>query len=273
MQDQSFFGSDSATWHIGSEAIVNIGGGRALLMQLAHPLVAAGVSQHSRHMSDPFGRAMSTFMLGQMLAFGSIKTTHKAARIINRLHACVIGKLPAPAGDYAANTIYSARDPDLLLWVHATIVDTVLVLYQMLIGTPSWQEQDAYYQESKRVARLLGLSASHMPESIDDLRQYIYTMVHSNRLSATPQARQLARQVLFPPSPTAWRPLMYVNLYITTALLPPPIRQMYDLGWGPKRQLSFKLLTTGLKPIIAHLPPTLRLLPVTRRLMLQGKVA
>jgi uncharacterized protein (DUF2236 family) len=212
-------------------------------------------------------------MLGQMLAFGSTRTAREAARTINRLHAHVQGKLKATAGDYAAGTAYNAYDPELLLWVHATVVDTILLLYSLFIRPLSWQEQNSYYQESKQIARLLGLPPSHTPHTIDDLRQYIYTMVYSDRLAATPQARKIARQVLFPPTSAALTPLKYFNIHVTTALLPPPIRQIYDLHWGPKQQLLFETFTAGLKPIIAHLPSTLRILPITHRLMQSGEVA
>jgi uncharacterized protein (DUF2236 family) len=273
MSDQGYFGSGSMTWQIASEALVNMGGCRAVLMQLAHPLVATGVIEHSRYMTDPLGRAESTFMLGQMLAFGSTRTAREAARTINRLHAYVHGNLKVAAGDYAVGTTYRAYDPELLLWVHATIVDTVLLLYSTFIRPLSWQEQNTYYQESKQIARLLGLPPSRMPQTVDDLRRYVYTMVYSNRLAATPQARRLAHQVLFPSTSAALAPLKYFNVYLTSALLPPPVRQMYDLHWGPKQQLLFETFAAGLKPIIAHLPPTLRILPVTQKLIHSGEVA
>src|SRR5438128_7627120 len=112
MKDYGYFGPESATWKIASEAVIMLGGTRAVLMQLAHPLVAMGVSAHSSYMKDPFGRAMRTFMLGEMLTFGSFATAHKAARTINRLHYHVHGMLPAEAGAYACGTLYNARDPE-----------------------------------------------------------------------------------------------------------------------------------------------------------------
>src|SRR5579859_130395 len=108
MQHGGLFGAESLTWKVGREAILNIGGARAVLMQLAHPLVAAGGSKHSRYMSEPLARAESTFLLGQILAFGSTPTVHKAARTINHLHRHVHGTIPATAGDYVAGTAYDA---------------------------------------------------------------------------------------------------------------------------------------------------------------------
>lgn len=273
MQDHSYPGPKSATWKIASEAIINIGGARAVLMQLAHPLVAMGVSEHSRYMTDPFGRARDTFMLGQMLVFGSTQTSRQAARTINRLHKHVHGILPSQAGEYQAGTPYDARDPQLLLWVQATLIDTILLIYHMLIGPLSHKEQEQYYQESRKLGRLLGLTENDMPKTVDELRHYIHTMVYSDRLAATPQARQLAHQVLFPPMPELWRPLLHLHYQLTCALLPQPIREIYGMEWGPKRQHIFEATTSGVHTLLTTLPPSLRVLPLTHKLMRRGTAA
>ncbi len=149
MNDYGYYGPHSATWKLGGEAAVLLGGGRAVLMQIAHPLVAMGVSEHSSYMSDPYNRTMHTFMLGQLLTFGSTTTARKAARTINNLHVHVHGTLNTSAGEYTRGTAYYARDPELLLWVHATLVDTVLLVYRTLSGPVSLEEQDRYYQNRK----------------------------------------------------------------------------------------------------------------------------
>ncbi len=272
MQDHGLFGPESVTWKIAKEAVLNLGGARAVLMQLAHPLVATGVSTYSSYLSDPIGRAERTFLLGQMLAFGSLATAKQASRYINRLHTHVQGTLPTEAGAYAAHTPYKARDPELLLWVHATLIDTILLIYPLFVRPLTTEEQEQYYQESKVLARLLGLTAEHMPETVDDLRGYVQDMVYSNHLAATPQARQLVRQVLFPPIPPIFRPFLHLNLQMTCALLPQPVRDIYGLEWGPKRQHLFELSTAGLRTILPRLPPFLRVLPTTSRMMQEGTI-
>ncbi len=265
-------GSASTTWKIVSEAAITLGGSRAVLMQLAHPLVAIGVSEHSRYMSDPLGRTNDTFILGQKITFGSSSTIHEAARTINRLHTHVHGTLPMDSGAYNKGTSYKARDPDLLLWVHATLVDTILLLYPMLIGPLSPDEQEHYYQESKETARLLGLSPKGMPKTVVDLKCYVNEMVYSNRLAATPQARQLVQQVLYPPVPAFLRPLMHFNTCVTCALLPPPIREIYGLEWRSYQQRAIDLSFVGMRTIIPRLPARLPVLPITKRLMEHGKL-
>jgi uncharacterized protein (DUF2236 family) len=270
LRDEGYFGSNSMTWKIGREAILMLGGARAVLMQLAHPLVAMGVSAHSSYMKDPFGRTERTFMLGQMLTFGTTNTARHAARRINRLHLHVHGELTTTAGAYTRGTPYNARDPELLLWVHATLVDTVLLVYQLFVGPLSQEEQEQYYQESKRLARLLGLSATDMPRTVTDLQHYVHDMVYSNRLAATPQAREIMQQLFFPPLPEIVRPLLDCHFYITCALLPQPVREIYDLNWGPRRQYLFDLAAAGVRLFLPHLPATLRVLPITDKLIQHG---
>jgi len=267
MQDHGIFSAKSTTWNIAREAIIMVGGTRAVLMQIAHPLVAAGVYEHSRYMSDPFGRAWRTFFLGQLLVFGTTQKSREAAKTINRLHRNVHGTLSQTAGRYQSGTHYDARDPELLLWVYATLVDTTLLTYPLLIKPLAVQEKEHYYQESKNFARHLGLQDKYIPRTLQDLQDYIHTMVYSNHLVATPQARQIAHQVLFPLTNPLLRPLMHINLTITGALLPPPVREIYDISWDKKRQQIFDLFSGTMRLIMPRLPLTLRVLPITRRLM------
>src|SRR2546421_368221 len=273
MKDHGYFGPGSATWKIASEVVINLGGARAVLMQIAHPLVAMGVSEHSSYVTDPIGRTEHTFMLGQMLTFGSIATARDAARTINRLHTHVHGNLPDAAGTYSSGTPYRASDPELLLWVFATLIDTILYIYPIFIGPLSLQEQEQYYQESKTLGHLLGLSQVDMPSNVQDLCHYVSGMVHSGRLAATPQSRQLARHVLFPRTPAFLRPLLHVNAQVTSALLPQPIREIYGIEWSLQQQRAFELSMRGLRTVIPLLPSSLRILPITQRLMRQGALS
>jgi uncharacterized protein (DUF2236 family) len=265
--NNGYYGPASVTWKVGRDSIVMLGGARAVLMQLAHPLIAIAVSTHSSYMTDPFGRTERTFLFGEMLTFGSFEKARLAARTINRLHLAVHGTLPIDAGAFAKGTPYDAHDPALLLWVHATLVDTMLLCYPLFIGPLTPVEQETYYQESKKGAHLLGLPAEKMPGTMDDLREYVQDMVHSNRLVATPQARQLAHQVLFPPVPAVLRPILHLNVQLTCALLPQPVREIYGLQWSGARQHIFDLAAWAMRAIIPRLPMYLREIPITKRLI------
>src|SRR5260370_23630142 len=134
MQDHGYCGQESVTWKIGREAAILLGGARAVLMQLAPPLVAMGVSEHSDYMSDPYGRSWNTFLLGQMLTFGSSATALRAARTINRLHKHVHGTLPAQAGTYSGGTPSQAPDPEPIPRDHATFIDKIMPMSPLIFG-------------------------------------------------------------------------------------------------------------------------------------------
>ncbi len=272
MQKHGYFGSESMTWKIGQESILLLGGARAVLMQLAHPLVAMGVSEHSSYMTQPLQRTEHTFLLGQMLTFGTTTTARQAARTINTLHKHVHGTLPVDAGAYTQDTPYSARDPKLLLWVHATLADTILRTYPLFVGPLTYEEQNQYYQESKMMGHLLGLTSADMPSTVNDLYGYVHDMVYSNQLAATPQARQIVRQVLYPPIPDVFRPILHFNLHITSALLPQPVREIYGLEWDAKRQKLFDIEAIGIRSIYPRLPNALRVFPITRKMMHQQEM-
>lgn len=255
------------TWQLASEAITNLGATRAVLMQLAHPLVAAGVYEHSTYFSDPLGRTCRTFTLGQFLTFGNSAQARQAARTINTMHHHVHGTLKSAAGSFPAGTPYNAHDPELLLWVYATLVDTILVTYTLFIQPLQEEQQEQYYQESKQIARLLGIPQQHLPGTITQLRQYMREMVYSERLAATPEGRELAQVVLYPPINGALRPFLSLNQYITSALLPEPIRQIFDLRWSRQWQHIFDLSTATIRAIMPHFPTALRILPLTRHLI------
>ena|SRR5258707_8306399 len=265
--DFGYYGPGSISWKVNREWAVMLGGTRAVLMQLAHPLVALGVSNHSSYMTDPFGRGARTFVLGEKLIFGPSRTARQAARTINNLHKHVHVHLPTDAGAFAQGAPYDARDPELLLWVHATLIDTLLLSYKVFVGPLTHVEEEQYYRESKTMARQLGLTEEKMPAGIDDLKQYVYSMVHSDHLAPTLQARELAHQTLFPPAPIKLRPLMHLNLNITNALLPQPVREIFNLEWSKNQQRAFELAAHGSRLVIPRLPASWRELPLTSRMM------
>ena len=269
--EHGYFGANSTTWKIGRESILILGGARAVLMQLAHPLVAMGVGDHSSYLTHPFRRTEHTFLLGQMLTFGTTTTARRAARTINTLHKHVHGTLPMEAGAYTTGTPYQARDPKLLLWVHATLADTILRTYPLFVGPLTHAEQEQYYQESKTMGHLLGLTNADMPPTVDDLYTYVHDMVYSNQLAATPQGREIVRQVLYPPVPDVLRPILHLNLQVTCALLPQPIREIYGLEWGAKRQRIFDFSAIGIRHTYPLLPDALRMFPITQKMMRQSE--
>ena len=244
-------GPGSVSWRVNREAALLLGGGRALLMQLAHPRVAAGVADHSDFVSDPVGRLRRTLELSLALTFGDPGEVRAAAERINRTHRRVTG----PG--------YRALDPDLLLWVDATLIDSALVSYRTFVGPLARTDQEAYYREAKQLGALLGIAAHHYPETLADFERYLELML-AGPARPDPTGLRLARLVLRPrvgalPG-AAFAPLDVV----TAGLLPAPLREAFGLPWGRARRALFRTATMTLRPLLRAAPAAVRVVPPAR---------
>src|SRR5439155_12475986 len=121
------------------ERVMLLGGPRALLLQIAHPMVAAGVADHSGFDRDPWERLWSTLDVVLDVVFGDTVRAGAAASRVTALHHDVAGSRDGIP--------YRALDPDLLLCVHATLVDSALVTSRTFVEPPSAPAEEAYYQE------------------------------------------------------------------------------------------------------------------------------
>jgi uncharacterized protein (DUF2236 family) len=175
------FGPETVTWRIGREAVLLVGGGRALILQIAHPLVAAGVEQHSSYDVDPWGRLYRTIDVTTKIAFGDRKTSGAAAAALRRVHARVTGEAP-DGSPYAANR------PDLLLWVWATLVDTSLAVYRRYVGPLTPVEVERYYEEQTRFALACGVPDGAWPDRYAAFRAYFEATVADELLPRTTRA-------------------------------------------------------------------------------------
>jgi len=244
-------GPGSISWRVNREAALLLGGGRALLMQVAHPLVAAGVADHSDFQADPLRRLNRTMDLSLALSFGSSEEVRAAARQINRTHERVTG-----AG-------YHALDPDLLLWVHATLIDSALLTYRTFVGPLDGAEAEAYYQEAKPIGALLGIPKSRFPTSLADLDAYLATML-AGPVQPDETSCRLARLVLRPPIRRVPRARFAPVEAITAGLLPEGLRRAYDLRWGGPSRALFRAARAMVPRLLAATPEAIRVVPPAR---------
>jgi len=198
------------------------GGGRALLMQLAHPLVAQGVAEHSDFARDPIARLMRTLRRTLALVYGDDAGVSRALDVINGVHQSVAG----PG--------YAARDPALLLWVHATLIDTSLRMYALLVRPLSDAEAAAYYADMRRIGEALGVPRDAFPPNLASFHAYVSQMNQTLQVSDT--ARSLAREIFRPRG--AMTPALLATQALTAGLLPEPLRLQYGMSWGNRRQAA-----------------------------------
>jgi uncharacterized protein (DUF2236 family) len=189
--DDGLFGPGSVAWRISGDLSSPVAGLRALLIQALHPLAMAGVDQHSDWRADPVGRLAATSAYLATITFGERGAAERAASRVRRIHQRVSGVDPQTGGTYAAS------DPQLLLWVHAALIDSNVVARE-LFGTPlSDEEADSYIEEMVVAAELVGVPAVMVPASKASLARYLASV--RPQLLCTPAAQQSMGYLLDPP--------------------------------------------------------------------------
>ncbi|GAC1674843.1 MAG: hypothetical protein PVS3B2_17310 [Candidatus Dormibacteraceae bacterium] len=244
------FDEDSITRRVNRGNILLLGGGRALLMQIAHPQVAAGVDEHSDFRTHPIRRLRRTIRMTMAIVFGDRETALGAARAVNHVHANVRGQ------------DYRALDPDLLLWVHATLADTALVTYETFVQRLVPREREQFYVEFKLLGELLGIPHDRFPETYADFEAYLDRMISADGpVRVDGRARELAANIQRPPVRMLPSLAMLPLNVVTTGLLPPSLREQYRLPWGPGQKRAFRLAVALLPKLIAITPPLIRVWP------------
>ena len=252
------YGPDSVAWRLNREATLLLGAGpRALLLQLAHPLVAAGVAEHSNFRADPWRRLQGTLRSYLTIVYGTTSAARAEIRRLNNLHRAIAGHG------------YTARDPDLSLWVHATRVDTTIVAYEAWLHPLSAEDRARYYLETVPIGRAFGVPESLLPADIDAFEAYVASMVAPEgplRVSAV--ARELADAVLHPPigpvvPALAWLPASTYSwtLWPSIGLLPPTVREEYGFEWGGLHEAVSAWLVGGWRFWRPLLPRWFRQMP------------
>jgi uncharacterized protein (DUF2236 family) len=256
--DPGLFGPGSMAWRVDGEALVLAGGTCALLMQLAHPAVAAGVAQHSDFQADPFARLRRTLTASYAVAFGSAPRAEAAIRRVNAIHAAVRGHVPE------SGAAYHATDPALLLWVHATLVDTALRVYDRYVVPLSPAEQQRYHAEARQVAIRMGVPESGVPASLVELRAEMARMMADGTVRVDATARALAHHVRYP---TRFPPRAIWDMahLVSDSVLPQPIRRGYGIPWSPARDAGMRRLAAVSRRAVPLVPAVLRRVPQARR--------
>ena len=245
------FAPDSAVRRVNGEGALLIGGGRALLMQIAHPSVARGVAEHSNFEADPIGRLLRTLRPVYAISFGTEAQAHAAAARVRGRHDAVVG------GGYRAN------DPDLLLWVHATLIDSALVTYRRFVAPLAPLEAARYYEQTATIARLFGVPPAILPPNLEAFDRYVAGQVAT--LQVGDDARRIAGAI-FAPSIHGWRtlwlaPALLLAREATAGLLPPRLRDQYRLRWDARRERALALAAFTSRSMLPRLPRAWRAPP------------
>jgi len=260
-------GPDSVAWKINSEIALLLGWGRAILMQFAHPLVAAGVAEHSLFLREPTGRMRRLrHTLSAMLAltFGTGEEVARAGAGINAIHDRVHGRLRDGTPAFPIGTHYSAHDPRLLTWVHATLLDSYFRVYELYVRPLTRVEKDGYCAEATGMGPVLGVPDGYLPANLADLDAYLSAMLASGEIAVTETARRLAERVVWPPAPWAMRPILGLMRLPTIGLLPPALREAYGFTWDARSEAALHRSARLVRGVLPLVPPVARYWPAAR---------
>ena len=250
------FGPGSALWRVNREAALFLGSGRALLLQLAHPQVAAAIAAHSDALADPFGRFHRTFGTVYAMVFGTRARALGTARRLHRIHAGITGRMPYDLGGFAAGSEYRANEAAALRWVWATLVDTALLAHDLVLPPPSQAERVQHYEENLRLGRLFGLLPGDLPPDPAAFAAYVADMVGGDVLAVGPEARRIGLGLVSAPKP--WLPLPRWFRDLTSHTLPPRLREAYGLPYGPAERRRAERAIRRLRRLYPLLPRRLR---------------
>ena len=243
-------------WHIDREVAIFLAAGRALLLQLAHPWVAAAVVRHSRSLADPIGRFQRTFAVVFTMVFGTTEEAIAAARRLYRRHSAITGVLGEGVGCFAADSIYRANDVAALRWVFATLADSALVAFELVNPPLSPRERERYYTEYRRFAGFFGIQQNALPQSWPAFASYFEQMIASDVIAVSSAARAIA-DALFAGAGNCWRiPGWYRAL--TAELLPEPLRADFGLVCGAAEHTAAERAVAVLRHLYPYLPARLR---------------
>ena len=258
-------GPDSVAWQVFGDLTFPLGAGHRLLIDVAHPIVAAGVRDFSVFETDPYGRAQRTIDMIMGVVYGGREAIETATRLRD-LHRDMNGKLPEGGR-------WSALNPEAFHWVHASLVHGVWV-QQDKLGR-GWRpgEVEQFYREMQQVARMYGVREKDMPADWDAFLVWFDEMTATGlaRNDVTDAVLRVVRGPSAPPIPVLrnealWsrtlQPLLgWGNGLVTAALLTPELRELLGVEWNAKRQRTFDILAALSRAVIPRLPRRLRLVP------------
>jgi uncharacterized protein (DUF2236 family) len=266
--DPGLYGPRSEAWRLNREAMLLLGAGpRALLLQIAHPAVAAGVDEHSDFRTDPWGRLAATLRSYLTIVYGPSTVARAEIRRLNALHRGIVG----PG--------YSARDPELSLWVHATLIDSTIVANDAWISPLPRARRAAFYLETRPIGRAFGVPDDLLPAEIEAFDAYVETMLApGGPVRVSPIARDLAQVILHPPLAAfaRWFPVGSAaeavlarvppaaydwTLWPAVGLLPATVRDGYGIPWGWREQVVSRWLVASWRAWRPLLPESFRQMP------------
>lgn len=263
------FAADSMVRRLHRERLVLFSGARALLMQACDPLGVVGFERHSVIFDEPQTRLQCTDERMSRIYFGTAAEAEQTGRAIRAMHRRVRGKTTARYGPVPEGTTYDASNPELGLWVLATLADSALVYYERIFGALGSLERERYWSEYRQVGEMLGLPPDSMRASHSMLKQYINGRLQDGGLWISDERRVRAVRMILDPPYSGWvravfPPVTEVVRLVSIGLLPAEIRRLYGFPWDPAREALLRSALLQLRIGSRLWPDAVRLHPAAR---------
>ena len=250
--DLGYFGPDSVSWKVHREVTVLFGGARALLMQAAHPLVIAGARESRFYERNPWRRLERTLLLTYTITFGTKAEAKAAADAINEVHSRVKGI------DEVTGRPYDALDPQLLTYVHASLVESALLFERLTVGSLDDEGRQRFHEEQMLAAEMLLVPREAIPRTVPELRAYLREIEASGILRVTDAAERVAALFDDPPREAEWRPVLTLVSRLAFGTLPPAVRTMYGIELTVARRAAMRVAFPAMRAVRPLLPPKFR---------------
>lgn len=227
----------------GERAVGLLYGQRALLIGALEPLTYTGTMLSTRAADRPFERLARTAKIQETILLGTREEADRALETVRRLHERVKGTLSEAAGTHPAGTSYSAFDPQLMLWTLAVIADSGRAMYETMVRPLSAEEREGLWQDYVRFGELFGLPRGEVPGSYREFSAWWEERMASPELQATEHGLEMAPLVSFrQPVPRAARGNLVAQNHVIKGTLPPRVREIFGIRWGPAHERSFQAM-------------------------------
>jgi uncharacterized protein (DUF2236 family) len=253
----------SIVWRRAGDARTMLGAGYALILQVAHPTVGAGVSEHSNFKADPWGRLLRTLDYVNATVYGGPQLAGETGRRVREMHKRIKGIKPD-------GTRYHALEPEAYAWVHATLAEAIVTGNQLFARPMRPDQIERFYREWVRLGRVVGVREGELPGSWAEFRRYFDRMV-SERLEDNEAVRDVLgapSDALQPPIPLlgdrTWRALRLPAARLfdlaTIGMMPAELRRRLGLEWSRRAELELRGLARLSRSATPIVPRSLRVM-------------
>jgi len=259
---EGFFGQDSMHWKLYREPGIMVAGVSALLSQIAHPAVAVGVFHYSEFQKDFLGRAHRTIFSMMRIWMGSQTEAIQSAKRLHQIHHHIRGTFKERKNGKIVDRAFCANDPDLLLWILATMVMATVRAYEKVYQPLTAAERNHFFEETKITAQLMGIPLAEYPTDWAAFERYYEDILAGDVLEVGEMSRSISKDLF-----RAYFPFSALMQAMAAGFLTEKLNQNFDLKFDKKEQRIFRRIIRFFRVTMRIIPDNWRYAPQYHRAM------